>query len=197
MKKISSISIAALSLLLICSCDNDGTTTTGNADSGNADKVDNTNGQPPASPIVATDEETSSFLKEAADGGMAEVRLGEMALQKSTNQRVKNFANMMVTDHSGANSKVKSFASERNITLPTDVSDKHKEIMDDLMKKEGKDFDKAYVKAMVEDHEKDIKKFEDAEGKVNDATVKNFITATLPVLRTHLDSIKAIQKAMR
>jgi putative membrane protein len=144
---------------------------------------------------VATDEKTSSFLKEAADGGMAEVRLGEMALQKSTNQRVKNFANMMVTDHSGANSKVKSFASERNITLPTDVSDKHKETMDDLMKKEGKDFDKAYVKAMVEDHEKDIKKFEDAEGKVNDATVKNFITATLPVLRTHLDSIQGYSKS--
>ena len=70
-------------------------------------------------------------------------------------------------------------------------------MVDDLSKKSGRDFDRAYMNAMVKDHQEDIKAFETAEKKVTDTEVKAFISNTLPILHIHLDSAKAIQKRLK
>ena len=147
----------------------------------------------PAAPSTPVDKKSADFAMEAAQGGMMEVQLGSYAQQNALSERVKAFGAMMVRDHSKANDELKSIATTKSITLPADMSDsKEKKEMNELMKKTGKDFDKAYMKMMVEDHKKDVKAFEDASKDVKDTELKNFASSTLPVLKVHLDSAKAI-----
>jgi putative membrane protein len=139
---------------------------------------------------VAKDD--SSFTMEAAHGGLMEVQLGTYAQQNASSERVKAFGAMMVRDHSKANDELKAIAASKNLTLPASMDDKMKKDMDNLMKKTGRDFDKAYMNMMLDDHKKDVKEFEKASDKCQDPDIKGFASKTLPVLRTHLDSAKAI-----
>lgn len=139
-------------------------------------------------------EQDSKFAVAAADGGMAEVELGNLAQQKAVDAKVKDFGAMMVKDHSKANDELKAIASKKNITLPTAISQDSQKIKDDLSKKSGNNFDKDYVEIMVKDHKEDIKEFEDALGKVKDEELKSFIVRTLPTLKMHLSHIKDIEK---
>ena len=136
-----------------------------------------------------------NFWTKAAQGGMAEVELAKIALQKSQNADVKKFAQMMVTDHTKANDELKALAAKKSVVLPTDIGS-HKSTMDDLSKLSGADFDKAYVKAMVEDHEEDVDLFDDNTDN-SDADIKAFTTKTLPTLKSHLETIKGIQSKMK
>jgi putative membrane protein len=136
-----------------------------------------------------------NFWTTAAQGGMAEVELGKLALQKSQNADVKKFAQMMITDHTKANDELKALAAKKSIVLPTDIGD-HKETVDDLSKLSGAEFDKEYVEAMVDDHEEDVDFFEDKSDN-SDADIKAFTTKTLPTLKKHLEAIKAIQSKMK
>jgi putative membrane protein len=138
-----------------------------------------------------------SFLMKAAQGGMAEVELGKLAAEKSTNAEVKKFAQMMVEDHSNANTELKALATKKGVTLPTDVGSEHKATMEKLKALSGAEFDKAYVAAMVEDHKKDVAEFEKQSTGATDADVKAFATKTLPTLKKHLEMIQAIQGKMK
>jgi putative membrane protein len=140
---------------------------------------------------------TSDFATEAASGGMMEVQLGQMAQQKAQNQRVKDFGKMMVQDHSQANDELKAIAAKENIALPDSMSDDKKKHVNDLSSKTGKDFDKAYMDMMVDDHKEDIDKFKDAAQNVPDSAVKAFATKAVPVLQKHLDSAQAIQQSLK
>jgi putative membrane protein len=77
------------------------------------------------------------------------------------------------------------------------VSNENKRDIDDLAEKTGNDFDKAFMRKMVNDHESTINLFEKASDKVSDPEVKTFVDNTLPKLRMHLDSARAIQKMLR
>lgn len=160
-------------------------------DTGNMNNMNNTTAS--STPLEASD---TAFVMKAANGGMMEVQLGNYAQQNAANQRVKDFGSMMVRDHSKANDELKSIVANKNVTLPTAVTGDEKEHMEDLMKKTGKDFDKAYMSMMVEDHKKDINEFEKATNNVMDPDVKAWASKTLPVLRVHLDSAQAINKAV-
>lgn len=191
MKKKTSLLLALPFFLL--ACNNEGKDSVEKADSINEVKLDS----PATRATITTDEETTNFLVKAANGGMSEVQLGELAQQKASNQQVKNFGSMMASDHGAVNEQVKSLAAQRNVTLPATVSDDMKKHYDDFSKKTGKNFDKDYIDFMVKDHNDDIDIFEKAADKINDAEVKTFINNTLPKLRSHLDSAKAIQKAIK
>lgn len=143
------------------------------------------------------DEKDSKFAVEAASGGMLEVQLGELAQQKANSQRVKDFGAMMVRDHSKANDELKSLAGMKNVTLPPAPGEDHMDHIKKLTGKSGKEFDKEYVNLMIDDHEKDIKAFEDASNNAKDADIKAFATKTLPTLRAHLDSIQVIKASMK
>ena len=192
MKKRTSLLLALPFALL--ACNNEGKDSVEKADSANEAKLDSSS---TSKPTISTDAESTDFLVKAANGGMAEVQSSELAGQKATNAKVKDFAMMMVHDHTAANDQVKSLAAQRNVTLPATVSDDKKNSLDDLSKKTGRDFDKAYMKMMVDDHEKTISLFKDASGKVNDAEVKAFVDNTIPKLEAHLDSAKAVQKLLK
>ena len=137
------------------------------------------------------------FVKEASSGGLMEVELGKYAQQHAMNARVKNFGAMMVRDHTKANEELKSIAATKNMTLPSTMEDKHREMMSDIQKKTGGDFDKAYIKEMVDDHEKDVDKFKKQAEKGVDPELKTFASKTLPVLLMHQDSAKKINDAIK
>jgi len=147
-----------------------------------------------ASAVTGTSD--SSFVNEAAIGGMSEVELGRLASTKATNPEVKKFGQMMVTDHSKANDELKALATKKGWTLPTEPDSSHKSTLDTLKSKNGADFDKEYVEEMVDDHETDVKAFEDKAKNATDPDLKAFAEKTLPTLRKHLDAIKAIQAKM-
>ena len=137
------------------------------------------------------------FMNESAQGGMAEVKLGELASQKGADAEVKAFGKKMVEDHSNANTELKSLATKKSLTLPADVNAEQKAMYDKLAKLSGAEFDKEYVKGMVEDHEKDVAAFKKQAESGQDADAKAFAAKTLPTLQKHFDSIKAIQAKMK
>jgi putative membrane protein len=125
------------------------------------------------------------FAMEAAEGGLFEVMAGELAVHKGS-AKIKKLGQMMVDDHSKANDDLKKIAKKKNLDLPTSLSNEMQAEYDKLMKKEGKEFDKAYSTLMVKDHKKDIEKFQKEADNGGDADFKNFASEKLPTLRHHL-----------
>ena len=148
-----------------------------------------------ASSMTATSD--ADFVEDAAIGGMSEVELGKLASTKATSADVKAFGQMMVTDHTKANDELKALAAKKGWKLPAEVDSSHKSTADDLKSRTGADFDKEYVEEMVDDHETDVKAFEDKAKNATDPDLKAFAEKTLPTLRKHLDAIKAIQAKMK
>lgn len=126
------------------------------------------------------------FVTEAAQGALMEIHLGDTARKSGLSQVIKNFGERMFTDHSRANEELKSILQAKGATLPVDVSDKTNEAMKDLHNKTGADFDKAYARHMVKDHEKDVKLFRKASENLDDPQLKSFAAKQLPILQQHL-----------
>jgi putative membrane protein len=134
------------------------------------------------------------FAKEAAQGGMAEVKLGQLAEEKGSSASVKSFGKRMVDDHSKAGDKLKEVASRESITLPNDLSAKDQATYDRLSKLNGAAFDRAYARDMVKDHETDVAAFQkEANGGKTDS-LKSFASETLPTLQDHLKQAKEMMK---
>ncbi|OQP65619.1 DUF4142 domain-containing protein [Niastella populi] len=142
------------------------------------------------------DDNTHRFMKNAAEAGKAEVEFAKLAKDRATNPRVKNFAEMMIRDHTVANDDLMAIARDKSVTLPSTLGD-HQDDLEDLSKKNGAEFDKAYMKAMVNGHEEVVSDFEKAAQNDIDPAVKTFAAQKLPILRMHLDSAKAINKALK
>jgi putative membrane protein len=157
--------------------------------SGTSSQMDSGSGKMAKSP-------DSMFAMKAAQGGMAEVQLGQLAAQKGTSSDVKAFGQMMVDDHTKANDDLKSVAGQENMTLPTSLNAKDQALMTRLQNESGSKFDHDYVKAMVKDHEEDVKEFQKEANSGSDPQIKNFASQTLPVLQKHLSKIQSIQSSM-
>ncbi|MDQ6785223.1 MAG: DUF4142 domain-containing protein [Acidobacteriota bacterium] len=139
---------------------------------------------------------SSSFTTKAAQGGMSEVLLGNLALAKGQSADLKQFAQQMIDDHTRANNDLKEIAAKKSVALPTDTNDEQKSLLEKLSKLSGADFDKAYVKAMIDDHEEDVKEFKAQAASGTDPDIKAFAARTLPTLQSHLDTIKGIKDRM-
>ncbi len=136
------------------------------------------------------------FLNDAAPGGMAEIALGRLAVERTANPEVKRFAERVIADHAKAGEELEQLAQRKQVTLPADVNPQHKEALAQLSQLEGAAFDRAYVKAMVANHVKDVTAFESVAKGAVDADVKAFAVKTLPTLRVHLEEIRGIAAAM-
>lgn len=184
-----------LAALAFQACNNAAKDSKAAADSANS--VKDTSAKTAMSGSMDATMDDATFVTTAASDGMAEVAAGKMALEKTTNPRVKSFAGMMVTDHTKANTELTGLAKTKNITLPTAPGADHQKKADELSKKTGADFDKAYVDAMVDGHKKAVKLFTDASQNCKDADLKAFAAKTLPTLQMHLDSINALKASMK
>jgi putative membrane protein len=145
-----------------------------------------------------------AFVTKAAQGGLAEVELGNLATQKdlttqkAANDKVKHFGQQMVTDHSKANDALKLIAVSEGITLPTGLDSKADALKTRLSGLNGADFDRAYMENMVKDHKEDIAEFQKEADHGTDQQIKEFALKTLPTLQHHLqmaqDALSEVKK---
>lgn len=186
--------IAAMTALLQACSSSSKTNSNVDSSSTTTDSTQVTETKTDSSAMVMAD---TTFAAKAAVGGMAEVALGKMAAAKGQSSKVKDFGNMMVMDHGKANAELMNIAKSKNIALPTGLDAEHQAKSDSLSKLSGKDFDAAYVKAMVEGHQKTLALMKSEAANGTDADLKAFAAKTAPVVETHLNAIMKIQADMK
>jgi putative membrane protein len=146
-------------------------------------------GQSGSSQVSTADK---TFIKKAAEGGLAEVELGKLAAEKGSSEDVKKFGQRMVDDHSKANDQLKQIASGKGVDVPSDLNMKDKATKERLSKLSGKKFDQAYMADMVRDHQQDVAEFRKESKMAKDPDVKSFASQTLPTLEDHLKEARSI-----
>jgi putative membrane protein len=164
------------------------------------------------------------FVQKMMADGNAEVQLGKMAQQRAASADVKAFGAMMVRDHTKAGEELKKIAAEYDIQAPAKIDDKHQDLMDKLSKLNGRDFDREYINAMVDDHQDaigDLKKHVDVDNSTRGTTgakehsavdqnvkpekasdhveysINQWSAMTLPTVEHHLDNAKQIQDKLQ
>lgn len=137
----------------------------------------------------------ADFIKDAAAGNQAEIATAQMAQEKAQNPEVKNLAQMIQQDHQQAQEKLQTIAQNHGVTLPEKGTWTERREASKLNKLSGADFDQQYAKDMVEDHVKDIKKFQKASQSIEDSDVKDYAQTCLATLEKHLTHAEAAAKA--
>jgi putative membrane protein len=137
-----------------------------------------------------------NFVKKAANSNLYEVQIGDTATKKASSQQVREYAQLLVRDHSDALQKLKPAVGDLGIKLPDTLEKKYTEMISNLSKKDSTSFDKEYIKQMIKDHKNDISEFEKAEKKLPPGALKNWVSTTLPVLRQHLTKAQEIEKSI-
>lgn len=140
-------------------------------------------------PAGAANFDKDKFIKETAEGNMAEVNIAQLATQKAQDPQIKEFAQKLVTDHSKVGDELKDLAQKKGITLPTEVTPDKQKMLDHLSSLSGAEFDQAFTKHMAKDHKKDISMFKKA-AKSDDAEIRDFAQSTLPTLQEHMRTVQ-------
>jgi putative membrane protein len=131
------------------------------------------------------------FLQKAAEDGLAEVQLAQLAEHKALRDEVRQFAQRMASDHAKANEQLKSIAAAHHVDVPAVLDRRHEREMTKLSQLVGGDFDRAYMSRMVTEHRKDVREFRKRANAKNPSDATRFAAATLPVLESHLEMARA------
>jgi len=150
-----------------------------------------------AAMALALSDDDKKFAMKTAEGNLAEASLGGMAASKTTNADVKAFAQRMQTDHTNANNELMAWAKSKGLDLPTQPNAEAQKMSDDLAKKNGAAFDKAYMEAMVKGHDKVVAEFKAEQKKAKDADLKAWVDKTLPTIEDHDKSAHDIAKKLK
>jgi len=194
MKKINLILAGVAVAGLLQACSGSKSTTSSDSTAVKTDSSSTTTIKTDSSAMMMAD---TTFAAKAAVGGMAEVALGKMAQEKGMDSKVKDFGKMMVMDHGKANAELMSIAKSKNLVLPTTLDAEHQAKSDSLSKLSGAAFDKAYVKAMVEGHQKTLALMQSEASNGKDADLKGFAAKTAPVVQSHLTEIQKISDGLK
>lgn len=136
------------------------------------------------------------FMIKAAHANQAEIRAGEVALQRASNDEVKQFGRRMIDDHTNAYTQLQAIANEKRITLPIEADQDARQKLDQISKLTGAEFDRKFMDMMVSDHEKAISLFEKEAKDVKDSALRDYVQNTLPTLRDHLSRAREIRKSL-
>jgi putative membrane protein len=178
--------------LALAACNNQSATVDNNT------AADDLNAMTPAGNMATEGTNTvgaidTAFLTDAIKGDNGEVAIGKLAAAKGSSQGVKDFGNMLTNDHGAHKQQLAALAQQAGMAVPDEPSDEAKANLDKLSGLSGSAFDKAFIDAMVEDHQKDIAKYE-AQAKSGDPQTAALANQTLPTLRKHLDTAQGLQK---
>jgi putative membrane protein len=145
-------------------------------------------------PAVAQDTTSSdkTFLADASQGSLAEINYAKLALQKSQDPNVRKFAEKMIKDHTMLIDSMKPLDRKYGVKLPSGPPLMDHAKYEELKMKSGTDFDRAYVEAMVKDHNDDLKKFIDEDQKTSNADIKMAVEKGEKVVREHTEMIDGI-----
>lgn len=133
-----------------------------------------------------------SWIEKAAEAGREEVDIARIAAARATNPEVKQFAQMLVDDHTKANTELASLAAQRGVVLKDKDKSENR-----WAKKDAKDFDHDFVKRMISDHKKDIDLFTKESKDGEDPALVDFARKTLPTLQHHLEAVDTLEKTIR
>jgi putative membrane protein len=146
--------------------------------------------------LAQNDRTDMQFATTAAKGSIAEVALGQMAATKAQSADVKAFGQRMATDHKKAGDELNAAGKADGVTIPQGLTGEHNADAQKLSKLSGAEFDREYMKLMVDDHKKDIALFEKESNSGKDSNVKQFAARTLPTLKEHLRMAEEIESKM-
>lgn len=135
-----------------------------------------------------------SFLRKATEGNMAEIQLGQLAQQKASSQDVRQFGEKMVQDHEQLNQQLTPIAQQQGVRPPKGLSKKDEATMKKLENLSGQQFDHAYIKTMLKDHEKDLSEFRETANRTQNPQLKDAAQHGAQVIESHLQDIKQIAK---
>ncbi len=136
------------------------------------------------------------FIEEAANSGMFEVQVAQLAAAKATDPKVKSFASMLVDHHTAANNELVKIANGRGVELPAAPKRALRRDIEKLGKKNGEEFDRDFVRNVgLKAHEKDIRMFRKASKDVKDPELKAFVDKTLPTLQDHLAAAQQLPQS--
>jgi putative membrane protein len=135
------------------------------------------------------------FLRKAAEGGMAEVQLGQLAATKSASEDVKSFGQKMVTDHTQLNDQMRPIAESMGVMLPKKLSGKNQAEYDKLNGLSGDEFDKEYLTFMVKDHHADLREFRMEAANASDPTLQSAVAQGARVIREHTSMVESLARS--
>jgi putative membrane protein len=147
--------------------------------------------------MSANPTDAAGFMTAAAYSSNAEIEAGRMAVSKTQNPEVKQFAQQMIAEHTRANKELMPIAAKKNVTLPTDLDPMHKTMAADMSKLSGAEFDEEYMEGQVADHEKTVALLQTQVDNGTDAEVKAFAVKTLPVVKMHLEMARKINGKLK
>jgi putative membrane protein len=136
----------------------------------------------------------TNFIMAAAQGGMTEVKLGELASTSGKREDVKEFGKMMVKDHTAINEDLKALAAQKGVTPPKSLDAEHQGIVDNMTALKGSEFDDAYIAGMIQIHQKDAKAFKAESAATQDVDIKYFLDKSIPVVESHLQQATTLKK---
>lgn len=135
------------------------------------------------------------FVEKAAEGGVAEVQMAQLAQQKADNADVKQFAQTMIDDHTPNNEQLAKLATAKGLTPPTDPNAMQQKMLTHLQGLSGAQFDKAYVKGQVKAHATMLKLFQTEAKTTKDPDLKSFAEQTVTAIEHHLSMAQGLQKS--
>ena len=141
--------------------------------------------------------EDKDFAVLAAQGGMAEVALGNLAQQQGSSSKVKDFGKKLADDYSKANDELTQIASREGITLPSGLDMKQQQTVERFSKLSGAQFDREFLKDAVRDHTEDIEEFQKEVSQGTDPALRDFASKHVSVLHDHLDMALNAQKSAK
>jgi putative membrane protein len=136
------------------------------------------------------------FLSYAAEDNQAEIQLCLLAEKKAHDLALKAFARLMVNDHVGVESRLAALANGEQIELPNGNGEEGDKTLSKMQSTKTADFDGEFLKAQIEDHANDVKKFSDIEKTTQNEGVKRFAAETLPILQQHARLAKAVKASL-
>jgi len=146
-------------------------------------------------PPVAPSAETEKFVHTAAKANAFEIQSSQIALQKRTNEQVKDFAHLMIKDHTRIGDEFKSIAQKQNLQLPKGLDSKSQSSLKRLQSEAGTRFDRTYVPMMLKGHQQAVKLFQSYAQNGDDLQLKQWAQQTLPTLQEHLRRAEAMERS--
>ena len=143
----------------------------------------------------AADDDSTKFIKEAIQGNLAEVQVGQLAQEKGAMPQVKDFGAMLVKDHQMANEQATQVAQHMSVEAPDKPALKQKAVYDRLSQLSGTKFDREFIKSMVKDHQEDIARYQ-KESRLTGAA-SDYAKQTLPKLHAHLKTAEELQQSLK
>lgn len=140
------------------------------------------------------DENISKFMTEAADARMMDIEEGKLALEKGTNDLVKNYAQQLVNDNTALLKELRALAGQKNMALPTTLSNAKADGLNDLRKKEGAEFNTKFIDMIQRDHKRDLDQFEDA-ADFNDRDIQQFAQRNVSLFEKHLSQVDQVEES--